>query len=310
MKLLFENWRKYQMMERINELDSGKRFILDRLVEVTEEDNKTGLPEDQLEKIKKWAGLSGEANFLGRGSRGSAFKFGDKVLKITNDINEAKGAALIMGKNHPNVYTIEKVGKRSQEDIDNSNIPGRFVIVYEFLDYPNTMMTDATNQMLYKVKSKDKGNRYYQWKPEYLNLARRLTKDLSVAIADNPQLLGEPQKKYGPPIEKIEKIADELQWSIEEQMIFSEFWALDYGVNNRRSLDTPENLNEYGQNIFNNPIAEYFHQLALGLTFLYNNGVVFRDLKGPNVMEKDGQIVIIDIGYSNIKGDPELSLIG
>jgi tRNA A-37 threonylcarbamoyl transferase component Bud32 len=37
---------------------------------------------------------------------------------------------------------------------------------------------------------------------------------------------------------------------------------------------------------------------------------VFRDLKGPNVMEKDGQIVIIDIGYSNIKGDPELSLIG
>ena len=119
MKLLFENWRRYQtMMERINELGSGKRFVSDNLVEITEEDNKTGLPEDQLEKIKKWAGLSGQAEFLGRGSRGSAFKFGDKVVKITNDPNETKGAALIAGQDHPNVYKIDKVGRRSQEDID------------------------------------------------------------------------------------------------------------------------------------------------------------------------------------------------
>ncbi len=73
MKLLLENWRRYQTLnERINELGSGRRFVLDELVEITEEDNKTGLPEDQLEKIKKWAGLSGQAEFLGRGSRGSA----------------------------------------------------------------------------------------------------------------------------------------------------------------------------------------------------------------------------------------------
>ena len=310
MKLLFENWRRYQtMMERINELGSGRRFVLDELVEITEEDNKTGLPEDQLEKIKKWAGLSGQAEFLGRGSRGSAFKFGDKVVKITNDPNETKGAALIAGQDHPNVYKIDKVGRRSQEDIDNSDLAAAYVIIYDFLDYPTNAMVSATRWLHDQVRIKEKAPRLYQWKSENLALARKLTKELLNAAGDNPAILGEPRTAWGAPTEKIERIAEELDWTPEETFMFSEFWNIDYGVSNRKSLDTAENVAEYAQNIFKSPVAEHYHELALGLTFLFNSGITFRDLKAPNVMEKDDQAAIIDIGYSTIKGNPEIPVI-
>jgi len=58
------------------------------------------------------------------------------------------------------------------------------------------------------------------------------------------------------------------------------------------------------------PIAMHFHELALGLTFLEQNGVTFADLKTSNVMDKNGQIAIIDIGKSAVEGNPELPLIG
>jgi hypothetical protein len=309
-KLLFENWRRYQtMMERINELGSGKRFVLDKLVEITEEDNKTGLPEDQLEKIKKWAGLSGQAEFLGRGSRGSAFKFGDKVIKITNDPNETKAAALIADQDHPNVYKIDKVGQRSQEDIDNSEVSGRYVIIYDFLDYPTQAMINATRWLHDQVRVKDKAAQFYQWKPEYLSLARKLTKELIHKSKEDPEILGPPHKGYGPPREKITHIANNLGWTDEERRIFYEFWIMDYGENPRKALDTPENVATHAINIFINPIATHFHELAKGLTFLKQNGITFVDLKAPNVMERGGQVAIIDIGYSSVKGAPEIPII-
>jgi hypothetical protein len=94
-----------------------------------------------------------------------------------------------------------------------------------------------------------------------------LTKELLNAVGDNPTILGEPRTQYGAPTEKIERIAGELGWTPEETFMFSEFWNIDYGVSNRKSLDTPENVAEYAQNIFKSPVAEHYHELALGLTF-------------------------------------------
>ena len=54
----------------------------------------------------------------------------------------------------------------------------------------------------------------------------------------------------------------------------------------------------------------HFHELALGLTFLEQSGVTFADLKTSNVMDKNGQVAIIDIGKSAVEGNPELPLIG
>jgi len=62
MKLLFENWRKYLkeikdiefLNERINSLDSNKRFVNNKLTEVDVEDPSSQFPlsEEELQKIR------------------------------------------------------------------------------------------------------------------------------------------------------------------------------------------------------------------------------------------------------------------
>lgn len=312
MKLLFENWRKYQvMMERINCLDpdSGKRFINDVLVEVTEEHNETGLSEEELNKIKSWAGLSGEPSFLGRGSRGNAYLFGDKVLKITNDPSEVKAAAAIIGKEHPNVYKILAVGRRNRQDVEQGSVSGPWVVIYEFLDYPNSAMIDVANQMYHKIRNRDKKDLYYKWKSNYLIEARSLIQQLVESVKENPEILGEPHEGYSNWAPKIQEISDNMGWDKHQHMLYSEFWNLDYDMFSSRSLDNPENVKAFAGEIMRNPVMQYFHQLALGLTFLFENGVTFRDLKTSNIMEKNEQIAIIDIGYSTVRSDVEIPTI-
>lgn len=57
---------------------------------------------------------------LGTGTRGTAFEFGDKVLKVTNDAQEARAAATLVGKDVQNVcryFAVVKFG-----DTDNYGI--------------------------------------------------------------------------------------------------------------------------------------------------------------------------------------------
>jgi tRNA A-37 threonylcarbamoyl transferase component Bud32 len=61
--------------------------------------------------------------------------------------------------------------------------------------------------------------------------------------------------------------------------------------------------------IFKDKRLKYFDQLALGLSFLKQNGITFHDLKTTNVMEKNGQIAIIDIGKSNVAKQKEIPSI-
>ena len=113
MKLILENWREYtENLEPINTLESGRRFINDLLVEVEQDKYKlstTGISGEEFNQIKKWAGLTGGPDFLGKGSKGNAYGFGDKVLKITSDYSEVAACAALVGKSHPNVYKIYKV---------------------------------------------------------------------------------------------------------------------------------------------------------------------------------------------------------
>ena len=111
MKDLLKNWHNYSMLyERVNTLDSGKRFVGNRLREITEEDSIIKISSEELERIKIWGGLEGEPEFLGSGSQGIAYKFGNKVLKITSDTEEAMACILIAGADHPNVYDVHIVG--------------------------------------------------------------------------------------------------------------------------------------------------------------------------------------------------------
>jgi hypothetical protein len=51
-----------------------------------------------MQKILAWAGLSGEGEYIGSGTMGNAYRFGDKILKLTKDISEAYASHMIMGK--------------------------------------------------------------------------------------------------------------------------------------------------------------------------------------------------------------------
>ena len=303
MKELLSNWREFQKLtEQINTLDSGKRFIGNRLREVTEPYTTIQISDAELKKIIKWGKLKGEPEFLGSGSKGIAYKFENKVLKITEDMQEAEACSLIVGKYHPNVYDIHAVGKRSEEDRTNHlhNMP--FVIVYEFLDYPNKLMADVTQVMYHKVR---KNNLYYNWNEKYLQSFDGLVKQFLKAIKKNPEILGEPVGKYKSIQPKLERILNDMGWDDEKKIVFSEFFTLVGGMYNN-SLNSFEELSDYVKNILDHPKMIYFNQLANGLTFLAKNGIIFNDLKNTNVMQKNGQLCIIDIGKSNVKGNTNI----
>jgi serine/threonine protein kinase len=306
MRHLIDNWREYQMLhERVNTLDSGKRFIGNRLREVTEEYSSIQISQSELEKIKVWGGLAGEPEFLGSGSKGIAYKFGNRVLKITEDTREAEACALIVGKYHPNVYDVYAVGRRSKEDQKEHlrNMP--YIIVYGFLDYPNKAMADVTQLMYHKIR---KNNIHYKWEESFLRDSRNLMYQLRSEIKNNSSILGKPVGKYNSIESKINEVSSAMGWSEHQKMLFSEFWTIVGGMYNP-SFNSVREFEEHISNTIDNPKLRYFHQLALGLTFLNKNGVVFTDLMTTNVMEKDDEIAIIDIGKSNVKKHKKISSI-
>ena len=291
MQSLFENWRKYNTIhKKINTLESGKRFVSDVLTEVSEEDGKIKLSPEELDRVREWGGLRGEPDFLGSGSKGVSYKFGDKVLKLTRDESEVQACAAILNQYSPNVYDVFNVGRLPE----GYGYP--YAIIYGYLDYPNTAMVDVTEVMFHKIKKSDI---YYHWQLGFLDVAEKLIKELVTASDEDPSILGEPLGMYASIQPKIDDIAENLGWTKEEKTLFTEFWTIGIGMYNS-SLDNPLSVYENARKVLADPRTLYFHQLALGLTFLFNHGVKFSDLKTSNIMEKDGQIAIIDIGYSKV----------
>jgi hypothetical protein len=82
-----------------------------------------------LPKFIKHFNLNGIPESLGNGQFGQAFRFNDKVLKITHDDQEASTCAKLIGHNHPNVYHIHGVAETTFEE--NISI---FGIVYDYLE--------------------------------------------------------------------------------------------------------------------------------------------------------------------------------
>ena len=303
-----ESWRHHQLMtERINFLDSGKRFINDVLVEVTEAQNETGLPEEELERIKDWAGLEGSPSFLGSASMGAAFKFGDRVLKLTSDASEARAAALLVGKDHPNVYTVLAVGQRSKESRQKALKRMAYVVVYEFLDWPNNYMISAAEYIHDRIKVR-KVKSFYKWQLDFLDEARQLMSHIAQNINDNPDILGEPTNKWHEIYPKLERISSALELTEHQQTLFKEFWLVTHGSIGE-PMNTPAAATKALSDVASGPKSEHFHQLALALTFLSQSGVEFNDLKTSNIMEKNNQAAVIDVGYSSVTKRAEIPII-
>lgn len=298
MKKVINDWRRYQLMnERVNRIDSNLRFIHNRLSEVSEDYSKVHITDVELGRIKRWGNLKGEPEFLGSGSKGIAYKFDNKVLKITEDSLEAAACNNIVGISHANVYEVYGVAERREEDRKEHlrNMP--FVIVYEFLDYPNKLMAEVAQIMYHKVRAT---NLYYNWNPSNLEVFKILCVEFLEKIKKDESILGDPIGKYSSIEKKLHGIINIMGWDKEKEILFFELWSLTEGLYNT-SLNSFPDAAKHIKDTLDNPKIFYFHQLANGLTFLYDNGIEYTDLKNTNVMEKNGQIAIIDIGKSAVK---------
>ena len=312
MKLLFENWRKYLkeikdiefLNERINSLDSNKRFVNNKLTEVDVEDPSSQFPlsEEELQKIRRVANLDGRPDFLGSGSQGSAWRFGNKVLKITADSSEAAATYLLLRKEHPNVHKIHLTARRDPEDLETLR-HAPYIIIYELLDYPNNGMKDVTNNLRNRIDNAPRENKiFYNWKNYYLDEARNLLITFLEYIDSHPEVLEDvrPGQFFGRSlVPKLLELADLAGFDEEQKNLFKIIWTFEKGEY-IDSLVSPDNVLEHVREILSSPKTDYLHQLAKGLTWLRKHGITFSDLKTGNVMEKGGQVAIIDIGYSRV----------
>ena len=88
--------------------------------------------------------------------------------------------------------------------------------------------------------------------------------------------------------------------------IFVAAWSLSAGFYGySRTIDSVENI----EILADNPNFKHVDDLSLGLTFLKQNGITFKDLKNTNVMNDDGTLVIIDIGKSLVMNKEPLEVI-
>ena len=218
-------------------LESWRGFLADGIE--SSSDIEQHFTSTELEAIKAWAGLSGDGKHLGTATMGSAYQFGDKVLKITKDLSEAHAAATLIGDEHPNVYKIYAVGRLPDRD--------QWVIISELLMPSDREMYFAAKEMYNKRKIKED---YYSWKG-IGSLSQEEQKILNSLVSFAPMGLDKEQ------------------------------------------------------------IKQYVDQIATGLTYLASKGITFTDIKPSNIMNKDGQAAIIDVGRAGVKeyaGIPEISL--
>ena len=297
--------------ERILDINGDIRIVGGYPTRILLDENQASemMPRDLLEKVKRWGKLEGEGEFLGSGSRGVAYKFGNKVLKITNDPQEAQACASIEGKGHPNVYTVHKVG-RLNIATTRPLMHKPFMIVYGFLDYPNKLMVSVCESVYYRIRRTNRAipdmpwankDIYYNWEDGYLEEARDVIREFKQNL--NPELLaytGDASKKYSIKHKKIAQISKKMGWNTRKEMLFTEFWTIFEGGGTNQDV---------AESILSSKYLEYFHQLCLGLTFLYENGVIFNDLKTSNIMEKNDEICIIDIGYSTVRNNSPIRII-
>tara|TARA_Y100000310_G_scaffold328268_1_gene396140 strand:- start:170 stop:991 length:822 start_codon:yes stop_codon:yes gene_type:complete len=230
-----------------------------------------------LQRVFVWGKLTGESELLGVGTKGVAYRFGTRVLKITYDLSEAIACSKIIGKDHPNVYDVHKAGRLKIPDT-GMNI---FVVIYDYLESPSEEIREAADVFGYVYgaigkmqlsgiidlwNTEEAIKTLYVVKEEQEAGAFIIPFKKNLAFMANAAVGNYDVISAGAALEKIED--GFVGWSL-------------------------------------------FSQILEGREFLRKNGVIFFDIHEKNVMMGDmGQPVIIDIGYSQTFGaEPEIAVI-
>jgi len=298
MEALFNSWSSFLKPDT-----AIRRVVLNELKIITESDfHNFPLPREELEKIKRWAGLQGEPSFLGSGTMGNAYQFGDRVLKLTSDYDEALAASAISGKRHPNVYNIHGVARRfDPKDRSSMAKPHwSYAIVYDLvgevggIELPNKEQQDV---ILSIHASTDQI--WYNWDHDAFELFERFVQ----WAQQNPEIVeAQPAtRRYNSYKEKFELLMDYAGFDAGEKKILSNTWRLAVGMTSYKyDLRSAEEIRDVYEH--NKTKIKAINDISKGLTFLSKNGIIYKDLKTTNVMQDDGDLVIIDIGKSAVSG--------
>ncbi len=289
MRTLMTEWKKFV------EVKKYKRIVLNELIELTEEEVKAfPLSQEELDIIRRWGGLEGEPHFLGSGTMGSAFRFNDKVLKVTADTAEVKAAANIIGFSHPNVYTIRKVGLRQGQERFKEMPNQRLVIIYDLVAPPEDggeLPNKAAQEVIKSIHTSTEKTKYSH--PE--NFKESLSRFIEAA-RKNPEVF--EIQDNSDKIDKINQITGMGHFEKESVKLSLRLILGFYG----KCYDSAESLAA----CMERKEFDYYDQVCSGLTFLAGHGIFFSDLKTTNVMrvedKNNERLVIIDIGKSAVRG--------
>lgn len=289
MQKILKEWKSF-----LQNNNKYNRVVLNEIQELTEEQVKEfPLSEEELEIVKRWGGLEGEPTFLGSGTMGSAFLFGNKVCKITSDDAEAMAAAKIAGEYHPNVYTIDKVGQRQHKFKEMPQ--QRFIIIYELVGETDARLSYPSKEAQEIIQSLH--NTAETIKYNWVNNFPAILEKVSSTIQNEPSIF-DIEIKGGNYSLRLEKLAELAGLNDSEKKAFIHAWTLVNGLYGKCMSDVERALS-----CLNNQKFGYMDQVCKGLTFLNRHGIMFSDLKTTNVLRlEDDTLVIIDVGKSVVRG--------
>ena len=247
--------------------------------------------ENELGRIQAWAGLPGKGVFLGKGSYGAAYRFGDKVLKITFDRSEINAASIMKKVTpHPGVYRVYRTGQfKPDKEWFVSTV---YAILYEYLDPPSTEIKELANRfgssyrlVWNKTQEIDFFSEWYEGLAEHLLEMALITLEHELPTYNNlyqaldygsPDLMGFTELELSQFVIAAAAIDDFDPYS---------------GFDDLRD-EIRETVKQGQRQI------EIVDHLALAMQYIDALGILFTDVHAGNVMMRNGKPVIIDLGAS------------
>jgi len=268
---------------------------------------------DFVAKVKEKENLMGDGDVLGRGSYGVAYKFSNKVLKLTYDRSEAKAAAKLKGvDNIKNVYKIYGVYSFKGTKV--------YAIVQELLVDPNEkiiLATDFVGQVLTTLYE----DAIYDWTGimSLTNIVRRIKSRIYKIYHEHKEAF-DKQPLFSLETTLGDSFDDEIFMSGIFDLLNIDFFGKYVKVINYKkyfngkfsdfySFLENDVIHEIQNNKKQSPFKEV-DMIARAISKLNKNGIKFYDVHSGNVMQDaSGEPVIIDLGLSRVSGGPPIDII-